>query len=100
MEGLRKDAGFAACVRACYSLVLVGRCIGLLFRATMPDDIPLVGTKKPTVGDYVRTGSCLGEPRVRCVINMRSVRGMHVLAYLCIYCMKSQVRYMVVFNWF
>ena len=28
-------------------------------------DIPLVGTKKPTVGDYIRSGSCVGEPRVR-----------------------------------
>lgn len=31
----------------------------------MPDDIPLVGTKKPTVGEYIRSGSCVGEPRVR-----------------------------------
>ena len=27
-------------------------------------DIPLVVTKKPTIGDYFRTGSCTGEPKV------------------------------------
>ena len=29
----------------------------------MTDDIPLVG-KKPTIGDYLRSGSCTGEPQV------------------------------------
>ena len=35
-------------------------------------DIPLVGTKKPTVGDYIRSGSCVGEPRVRKKKSFRS----------------------------
>ena len=30
----------------------------------MSDDIPLVNTKRPRPSDYVRTGSCLGEPQV------------------------------------
>ena len=31
---------------------------------TMSDDIPLVEPKRPKIGDYVRSGSCLGEPQV------------------------------------
>ena len=30
----------------------------------MSDDIPLVEPKRPKIGDYVRSGSCLGEPQV------------------------------------
>ena len=28
------------------------------------DGIPLVKTKTPTIGDYLRSGSCAGDPQV------------------------------------
>ncbi len=46
-------------------MLIIGQYGILAIQSTMPNDMPLVGIKKPTIGDYLRSGSCTGEPRVR-----------------------------------
>ena len=30
----------------------------------MTEEIEMEGKKKPTIGDYARSGSCIGDPKV------------------------------------